>query len=419
MRGGLHREFTRPWHNHQVPKLPTFDLLPSRARLLVLVLIIGLTAACGGARNEAAGSPAAGSGTPLVSTGTVDPPGTAAPAVPTTTGPEDTATLDDEEARQFRRDGIEYRGVNLAGAEFGFNRLPGEFGVDYIYPGAEDVAFFVDRGANTVRLPFLWERLQPSLGQEFDPDEQARLEAFVATARAQGAKVVLDPHNYARYHDSLIGSTEAPTAAFDDLWTRLATMFGDDPGVVFGLMNEPYDMAAEVWLEQANSAIAAIRATGAHNLILVPGTQYTGAHSWLADWYGTPNGEVMDGVVDPLNNYSIEVHQYLDEDSSGTSPVCVGPTIGSQRLTDFTSWLRDHGQTAFLGEFGGGDDPVCLQAIDDMLTFVEANSDVWLGWTYWAAGPWWGEDPLEIQPGPAGEVDPQVLVLDRFLAAER
>ena len=41
------------------------------------------------------------------------------------------------------------------------------------------------------------------------------------------------------------------------------------------------------------------------------------AHSWLQNWYGTPNGEVMDGVVDPLDNFEYELHQYLDSDFSG------------------------------------------------------------------------------------------------------
>jgi endoglucanase len=58
---------------------------------------------------------------------------------------------------------ITYTGVNLAGAEFGEGSLPGTYGVNYIYPNNNEVGYFLDRGLNTFRLPFRWERLQPTL----------------------------------------------------------------------------------------------------------------------------------------------------------------------------------------------------------------------------------------------------------------
>lgn len=67
----------------------------------------------------------------------------------------------------------------------------------------------------------------------------------------------------------------------------------------------------------------AIRATGATNVVFVPGVAWTGAHSWNATFYGTPNAVVMATVRDPGNNYVFEVHQYLDSDSSGTNANCV------------------------------------------------------------------------------------------------
>ena len=76
-------------------------------------------------------------------------------------------------------------------------------------------------------------------------------------------------------------------------------------------MNEPNEMPTELWRDDANAAISAIRATSATNLILVPGNAWTGAHSWNDNWYGTPNAIVMQTIVDPGNNYVIEVHQYL------------------------------------------------------------------------------------------------------------
>ena len=52
-------------------------------------------------------------------------------------------------------------GVNLAGAEFGWN-VPGVFGTDYTYPTHTEIDYYAAKGMSVVRLPFLWERVQPT-----------------------------------------------------------------------------------------------------------------------------------------------------------------------------------------------------------------------------------------------------------------
>lgn len=175
-------------------------------------------------------------------------------------------------------------------------------------------------------------------------------------------------------------------------------------------MNEPHDMPSELWRDNANAAISAIRATGSTNLILVPGNAWTGAHSWNDNSYGTPNGIVLKDIVDPANNYAFEVHQYQDVDSSGTSDQCVNETVGAERLVEFTTWLRENNQRGFLGEFSGGRNITCLNGLDNMLKYLDTNKDLWLGWTYWAAGPWWGEDIFTLEPK-NGNDRPQMAVL--------
>ncbi|GAA0746582.1 glycoside hydrolase family 5 protein [Ideonella azotifigens] len=295
-----------------------------------------------------------------------------------------------------------YRGVSLAGAEFGADpwgggSLPGTYGVNYTYPTQGEVGYFAGKQMNTVRLPFRWERLQPTLNAAFDSAEWGRLNGFVAAATASGVTVVLDPHNYARYYSNVVGAGVS-NAAFADLWSRLATAYKGNDKVVFALMNEPHDMPTEQWLGAANAAIAAIRAAGAGNLILVPGNGWTGGHSWSDTWYGTSNATVMLGVVDPADRYAYEVHQYLDSDSSGNSANCVSTTIGVERLSGFTAWLRSHGKRGFLGEFAGGNNATCQAAVTGMLDHLGANRDVWNGWTWWAAGPWWGSYMYSIEP---------------------
>jgi len=309
--------------------------------------------------------------------------------------------------------GLAFKGVSLAGAEFGQNNIPGIYEKDYIYPDQTETDYFKGKGMNTLRVPFLWERLQRTLNADFDATELSRLDAFVTATTAKGVNVVLDPHNYARYNGQVIGSGVS-NAAFADFWSRLATRYKSNSKVIFAIMNEPNTMPTEQWLSAANAAIAAIRAAGASNLILVPGNAWTGGWSWDQNWYGTSNATVMKGVVDSGNNYAIEVHQYLDSDGSGTATSCVSATIGVERLTAFTAWANANGKRAFLGEFAGGDNSTCKEAVQRMLQYMQDNNNVWMGWTWWAAGPWWADYMYTLEPK-AGADRPQMSWLAPYL----
>jgi len=59
------------------------------------------------------------------------------------------------------------------------------------------------------------------------------------------------------------------------------------------------------------------------------------------------------------------MHQYLDSDGSGTSDQCVDATIGSSRLLAATAWLKSNNKKAILGEFAGGSNTVCENAVTE------------------------------------------------------
>ncbi len=298
------------------------------------------------------------------------------------------------------------KGVNLAGAEFDHGTF---------WPVAEEFIYFKGKGMNVFRIPFRWERLQPSLNQAFDATQMNDLVTAVNLATANGSFAIIDPHNYARYQNQLIGSAAVPDSAFADLWTRLADLFENNPRVIFGLMNEPNSMATEQWLSSANAAIAAIRSAGAEQLILVPGNAWTGAHSWTQSWYGTANSQVMLGVVDPQNHFAFDLHQYFDGDFSGTSSFC-DPAHGSAQLVAVTAWLRQHNHMGFLGEFAGADNNDCRQAVTGAIDYMENNADVWFGWSWWAAGPEWGNYIFTIEPTNGFNDDrPQMAWLEPYL----
>jgi endoglucanase len=327
---------------------------------------------------------------------------------------------------------LRYTGVNLAGAEFGANVLPGTYNVNYTYPNQTEVDYFRSKGLNIFRLTFRWERLQQSTNASFNAAELSRLHTFVSTTTSKGTYVILDPHNFQRYYpdpansqsssQGLVGSA-VPDSAFVDFWSRLASIYKTNDHVIFNLMNEPNSMPTEQLVTSENAAIAGIRAAGATNLILVPGNGWTGAWTWQNNYYGTPNALAMLNIVDSGNNFAFDVHQYLDSDGSGSHTNIVSATIGLERLTNFTTWLKVNNRKGFLGEFavpnaiiGSGPSQNGDEALTNMLSHIQNNSDVWLGWTWWAAGPWWGNYMFTLEKTTGGADQPAMAVLRSFIS---
>ena len=307
-------------------------------------------------------------------------------------------------------------GVNLAGLEFNSRKLPGRLHRDFVAPTVEELDYYRDCGARAVRLPFLWERLEPRLGEGFDDGYWSLLSGMIDATDAHGMRLILDPHQYGRRRSRggahIIGESAEVTAAhFGAFWRELAQRCRRQSHVVFGLQNEPHDQDQATLARVHNAAIAAIRETGARNLVLAPGGAWSGAHSWIS----SGNAETARAVADPLNNMAYDVHQYLDGNSSGTSPECV---VGAgARLEPFTRWARQHGKRGFLGEFGGGPSEGCARELAALLEHIAENRDVWLGWTGWAGGPWWGENyPLSLEPASLDTPRdrPQMSVLRRY-----
>jgi endoglucanase len=328
---------------------------------------------------------------------------------PTTTSPSPSSSLCSSTRTKFK-----FFGVNESGAEWG-TAIPGVLGTDYTWPSPSSIDYFTGLGFNAFRVPFMIERLNPPSTGLTGPFNQAYLsglQTIVSYITGKGAYVLIDPHNYMRYNGAIITST----STFQQWWQNLATEFKSNANVIFDVMNEPYDIAAESVFELNQAAINGIRASGATTqLIVVEGTSWTGAWTWTS----AGNAAVFGAIQDPYNNVAIEMHQYLDSDGSGTSATCVNSTIGVSRLADATAWLQSTGLKGFLGEMGTGSNSVCIEAIQGALCAMQ-ESDVWIGMTWWAAGPWWGTSPTtafySIEP-PSGLAIPSILpqALEPFL----
>lgn len=321
-------------------------------------------------------------------------------------------------------------GVNLAGAEFGANILPGTHGVNYIYPGGRELDYYRSRGRTLIRVPFRWERIQHTLNGPLDVDEIGRLKTLVKEAHARQMQVMLDFHNYGRCRVPgqeeylIIGTEQVPVAAFADVWGKLATALKDEPGIyVYGLMNEPHDMGDDKrWPAAAQAAINAIRRVDKKTTIMVSGDAWSSA----ADWRKGVNETIHEKIRDPQNNIIFEAHCYFDKNLAGVYAKSYeeeggSPNVGIERVRPFVEWCRDKKVRGFVGEFGVPDsDARWLVAMDRFLKYLQQNN---IGATYWAGGPWWDKYPLSIEPADARDpnanktdpVDrPQMLVLRQY-----
>ncbi|CDM33423.1 CAZyme family GH5 [Penicillium roqueforti] len=302
---------------------------------------------------------------------------------------------------------FQWFGTSESGAEFGEDQIPGVYGTDYIFPDASTIQILTGKGMNIFRVDFLMERLVPdSMTGGFDDAYLSNLTTTVKAITDAGSHAVLDPHNYGRFNGEIISST----SDFQTFWKNVAGEFASNELVIFDTNNEYHDMDQDLVLQLNQAAIDGIREAGATSqYIFVEGNSWTGAWTWV-----DVNDNLKD-LTDPQDKIVYEMHQYLDSDGSGTSEICVSTTIGEERVTDATQWLKDNGKVGVLGEFAGGVNDDCKAAITGMLDYLGDNSDVWLGALWWAAGPWWGDYIFSMEPTTGAAYTGMLSTLEPYL----
>ncbi len=316
-------------------------------------------------------------------------------------------------------------GVNLAGAEFGEEIMPGTYNVEYTYPNEDELDYFQSKGLRLIRLPFRWERIQTTLGGPLNQDELNRIKDFVNLAGTKNMVVLLDLHNYARYRlnnvDQIIGSTNVTLNHIKDLWTKLAQEFHSNTAVWgYGIMNEPNNMDSDThWLNIAQTIIDGIRSVDMDTKIVVGGDSWSSAERWPDE------SDNLKTLNDPANNLTFEAHVYFDNDASGQylgsyDDEQASPSTGITRVQPFIDWLNENNFEGFIGEYGvPDDDDRWLVVLDSFLLHLQDNC---INGTYWAAGPWWGDGddidhyPLSIEQKNNGADRVQMAVVEKYLS---
>ncbi len=307
-------------------------------------------------------------------------------------------------------------GVNLAGAEFNGSKLPGRMNFDFVYPSTGTLDYFAGKGVNMIRLPITWERLQPQKFAPLDSNHGAQLLALAKYAKAHDICLLIDLHNFGKFQGRPLSEYADATALMTDFWLKMAELLAAYKGhVALGLMNEPAAITRSLWADITQSVVSQLRAKEVPNLIIVAGGTWSGAHSWFSGSLDDPsNADLFSNFTDPANHTVIELHQYADSDYSGTKTDCISSDKMQQILRKVSDWGSKNNQRLFLGEFGVPAETSCLNVLQLMMN--EMQSAPWVGWSYWAAGAWWGDYPFSIQPKSSSEDKPQMLILAPYLS---
>lgn len=306
---------------------------------------------------------------------------------------------------------FQYTGVNEAGLEFNGAKT-------YCAPQTSSIQNFHNQGHNIFRIPFAWEEIQSCIRCPLNIDYLNALDTIVNSIISMGGIALIDCHNYFRYYDTLIDVNDLDS--FANLWYQLSNHYTNNNQIWFGLMNEPHDMLTENVLKFHQQAIWAIRGTGNNNKIIISGNGWDSLTLWTlpSPYYGTSN-TILNTLDDPMKNFIFEMHLYFDSDFSGTHAECT--SIDFNLIQQTTTWLRNVNKKAIVTEFGLGNNDNCVDNYGEpFLNFLQQNQDVWIGYTYWSAGPCWPDDYIfTIDPhNNIPSSDKRVQLLQKYSAAK-
>ncbi len=345
------------------------------------------------------------------------------------------------------------RGINIMDMGISKEVIPGVYNTNYTRPTLQSLKALKERGMQVVRLPFLWERVQPTLGGALDSAYMGHIIQMLKDTKTAGLVAILDMHNYARYmRDGVwhrFGESTGPTKVqYADAWKKIAAAVKANADAysalyAYDIMNEPYDLPTntginpeKIWEEYAQVAVDAIRSNNDDMLIHVEGYSYSAPHRWK-QYHPKPF------ITDKYNNLMYHAHLYMDWDTSGKYKksydeeqaiarskgyASVG-ALGIANLKVFADWCEQYNQRCFLGEFGwpnahhGGAENARKWNLAGE-EFMDYMDSIRIGGTMWSTGSWLLEADnvmnTYILPNPSRSLTPlsQSEVLERHMGEQ-
>jgi len=270
---------------------------------------------------------------------------------------------------------------------FGVNRSGTEYECvdgDGIFDGPADVASIKAIkawNANAVRIPLnedCWLGINGVAAAYGGDAYKGAIAAYVHLLLANGVYPILDLHWTAPGDTQATGQEPMPDTDHSvTLWTDVATMFRGEANVIFELFNEPWpdgdqdtDAAWDCWqnggtcsgvsypVAGMQTLVTAVRATGAGNLVLLGGVEYSNG---LSQW-------VQRKPSDPANNLAVAWHIYpenqcnaeacWDGDAGPAATAAAFPIVATEIgdsncdatfPTSVMTWLDKNGSQSYLG----------------------------------------------------------------------
>lgn len=307
-------------------------------------------------------------------------------------------------------------GINICGPEFGEKNFPGNLNVDYIYPTDAEIAYFSGKGLSVISLPIKWERIQRKLFGDIDNNEIAEIKKFITKCAAANEKVILTLQNFGRYKQNkkeLVLGKDLPINSLPDVWEKIAQALSGYSNVYgYDIMNEPFDLKEKVWFDAAQQTIDAIRKVDTEVNIIVDGLSYSYCFDWVY------NNDKLKNLKDSSDKIMYDAHCYFDEDHSGRYQKRFNrypdPNVGVQRVKPFVSWLEKNHKKGIIGEFGiPANEEKWFVVMDNFLNYIHQHN---LSAKYWAAGQWWNQYDLSLEPD-NGIDKPQMSIIKKYVRA--
>jgi len=222
---------------------------------------------------------------------------------------------------------------------------------------------------NTVRIP-LNQGYWLSIAPQYVSGYAKTIAQQVAWIRGLGMYVILDLH---WSHAGVLSNTPAQQCMADQysatFWGQVATAFKNDTGVVFELYNEPYLTDWGIWLSGGNTCgfaafgmqqlYAAVRATGATNIVIAGGLNYAFDLSGVSS-------HALTGT-----NIAYATHPY---DYSGKGSTSWDAAFGYLAATSPVV-VTEFGQYCNTDTY-----------VQDLLAYMQTKSLHWTAWAWYVNG---------------------------------
>ena len=195
--------------------------------------------------------------------------------------------------------------------------------------------------ANVIRLPVtdefwagrnIWQKDKGLKYREL-------VDSVIREANRKNAYVVVDLHRF-----------KSPQDEHLEFWRDVATRYGNQPGVIFELFNEPHSIGWAEWKSAMQKLLDTVRKTGANNVVIVGGLDWgydlTGVASGEYVLSDTPTGR---GIV-----YSSHIYPWKFQwdkfvlKAAGKHPLFIGEVGNPRRWEDF-SFIEESARRVKVG----------------------------------------------------------------------